>query len=143
MSTPGTEQGERRSASTFELLRSLTADVKTLILGEAELAGQELKAKATETRSAAVLLGAGLLIASLSVLTLTAAAVLVLALAMPAWLAATVVGVLLVVTATVLLLLARTRFRRAMPLTPREAIDAAKEDAEWIRTRTEELKNSG
>lgn len=143
MSTPGTEQGERRNAPTLELLRSLAADVKTLVMSEAELAGQELKAKASEARSAAVMLGAGLMIASVSVLTLTAAAVLALALALPAWAAATVVGAVLLCVATALLLLARTRFRNAMPLAPTEAIDDAKEDAQWIRTRTEELKSSG
>lgn len=143
MSTPGTGQGERRNAPTIELIRSLAADVRTLVMGEAELAGRELKAKVSEARSAVMILGAGLLIASLSALTLTAAAVLALALALPAWAAATVVGAILVCVATVLLVLARTRFRSAMPLAPIEAVDAAKEDAEWIRTRTEALKSFG
>lgn len=142
MGMPGTEQGEPRSAPTLELLRSLAADVKALVLCETELATHEFKVKASEARSSAVMLAVGLLIASVSALTLTAAAVLALALALPAWAAATVVGGCLLCLAAVLLLRARARFRSATPLAPTEAIDSAKEDIQWIRARTEELKTS-
>ena len=143
MSTPGTEQGHRRNAPTLELLRSLAEDVKVLVLCETELATQEVKAKASEARAGAEMLGAGLLIAFVSVLALTAAAILALAIVLPAWAAATVVGVFLLCLAVGLVLPARARFRRAMPLAPTETIDAAKEDIEWIRTRAGELKTSG
>lgn len=142
MSTPGTEQGQRRNAPTLELLRSLAADVKALVLCETELATQEFKEKASEARAGAAMLGAGLLIAFVSVLTLTAAAVLGLALVVPVWAAAVIVGGFLLAVAIVFVLLARARFRIAMPLAPTQTIGAMQEDIEWIRTRTDELKIS-
>ena len=125
MSTPGTEQGERRNAPTLELLRSLAADVKALVLCETELATQEFKEKASEARSGAAMLGAGLLIAFVSVLTLTAAAVL------GAGARGARVGrgrdrrrVPPCLAAIVFVLLARARFRIAMPLAPTQTIGA-------------------
>ncbi len=143
MDTTGTEYGERRDAATVDLLRSLVADSKALVLCEARIAAREFKEKTSEARSGAAMLGAGLLIAAGAFLTFTAAAVLALALALPAWAAATIVGLALSCVATVLMLVARARFRGALPLAPTEAIEAAKEDAEWIRTRAEELRTIG
>lgn len=134
--------GSRRSASISELLRSLIADVTLIARREVELATIELKTKASELGGAAALLGAGVVVGFLALGTLVAAAVLALALVLPAWAAASIVGVLLLAGAAVLGLAGRARLRATGSLAPTQAIDMVQEDIEWMRSETQQLHPS-
>jgi hypothetical protein len=71
--------------------------------------------------------------------TLVASAVLALAIVLPAWAAALIVGVLLLVVAAALVMAGRARLRAAGPLAPTETIDTVQEDIAWMRRETERL----
>ena len=137
-----TGNGTRRGAPVADLIRSLLADVSLLVRREAALAAIELKAKASEVGGAVALLGAGAVVAVLAAGTLVAAAVLGLAIVLPAWAAALVVGVILLVLAAVLALLGRSRIRAATPLAPTETLDTVREDIAWMRHETERLNRT-
>jgi uncharacterized membrane protein YqjE len=139
---PTDENAKRHDASVSELVRSLLTDVSLLIRKETELATIEMKAKAKEVAAGAALFGAAVAVAFLGVATLVACAVIALAIALPAWAAALVVGVVLLVVAGVLVLLGRARLREATPLAPNETIGSVKEDIGWLREKTEQLKTS-
>ena len=134
--------GSRRSASISELLRSLVADVTLIARREMELASIELKTKASELSGAAALLGAGAVVGFLALGTLVAAAVLGLAIVVPAWAAASIVGVVLLAGAAMLGFAGRTRLRAAGPLAPTQTMDMVQEDIAWMRSETEQLHPS-
>ena len=134
--------GSRRSASISELLRSFVADVTLIARREVELATIELKTKASELGGAAALLGAGAVVGFLALGTLVAASVLALALVLPAWAAATIVGVLLLAGAAVLGFAGRARLRTAGPLAPTQTIGLVQEDIAWMRSETARLHPS-
>ena len=131
--------GSRRSASISELLRSLIADVTLIARREVELATIELKIKASEIGGAVALLGAGAVVGFLALGTLVAAVVLALAIVLPAWAAASIVGVLLLAGAAVLGFAGRARLRTAGPLAPTQTIGMVQEDIAWMRSETEQL----
>ncbi len=60
--------------------------------------------------------------------------------AMPLWLAALVVGVVLLVIAAGLGLLGKADLQRASPPVPEEAVESAKEDLEWLRTQVKSAR---
>lgn len=132
----------RRGAPVADLVRALLSDVSLLVRKEAELATIELKAKASEVGGAAALLGAGAVVALLAAGTLVAAAVLGLAIVLPAWVAALIVGVVLLALAAVLAVLGRSRLRAATPLAPTDTIDTVREDIAWMRHETERLNET-
>ena len=132
----------RRGAPVADLVRALLSDVSLLVRKEAELATIELKAKASEVGGAAALLGAGAVVAMLAAGTLVAAAVLGLAIVLPAWVAALIVGVVLLALAAVLAVLGRSRLRAATPLAPTDTIDTVREDIAWMRHETERLNET-
>jgi uncharacterized membrane protein YqjE len=140
MGTADNGDGSRRDAPFTELIRSLIGDVVALARLEAELAGIELKRKASKIGLAAGLLAGGGVIALLGIATLVAAAVLALAIVLPAWAAALIVGVVILVVAAVLATVGRARLRTAAPLTPTRTIETVQEDIRWIRRKTEQRK---
>jgi len=136
MTVSSTQVGSQRSARVPQLIRSLVSDLLLLLRREAELATIEIKGKTSEFAGAAVIVAGGAVAGMFALATLIAAAVLGLAIVMPAWAAALIVGLTLLIVAVVLIMIGRTRFRAAGPLAPTETIEAAKEDLEWIRNET-------
>jgi hypothetical protein len=121
------------------LLRSLLADVRLIVDREAELAKLELKNKGSQLGIVGGLLSGAAVVAAFGLGTLIAAAVLALAIVLPAWAAALIVGLLLVVVAAVLFLVGRARTRSIGSLMPTETIETAREDVAWIRREAERL----
>jgi hypothetical protein len=110
---------------------------------EADLARLELTDKGGRLRSAGGLLAGAVVAALLALGTLTASAVLVLARTLPAWVAAMVVGAVLVIGALVLFVVGRSRVRSVGPLAPTGTIQTAREDVAWMRRETERLRTTG
>jgi hypothetical protein len=141
-STPTNHQ-RTNETPTGELLRSLLADIRLVLEREADLARLELTDKGGRLRSAGGLLAGAVVAALLALGTLTASAVLVLARTLPAWVAAMVVGAVLVIGALVLFVVGRSRVRSVGPLAPTGTIQTAREDVAWMRRETERLRTTG
>jgi uncharacterized membrane protein YqjE len=121
--------------STAELVQQLSEQVSRLVRQELQLAKLELAEKGRRTALGAGLLGGSGLFVVYGLATLVAAAVLGLATVWPAWLAALVVGLALLLLAGVLALVGRGQVNRAMPPLPVDAVASLKADVEEITTR--------
>lgn len=110
------------------LVHDLTQQVPQLIRSEIRLAQAEMAEKGKRAGLGIGMFGAAGLLAFLGVCCLVATAVLGLAHAMSAWLAALVVGAVLLVGAGIGALAGRSEVRQATPPAPEQAIEGVKED---------------
>jgi len=118
--------------STAELVQQATDQVSRLIRDELTLAKIELAEKGRHAGKGAGLFGGGGLIALFGVGVLILALVFGLAEAMPLWLAALIVGVLLLVVAALLAVLGRSQMRRASPPVPRSMVRSVRADVDAV-----------
>lgn len=116
--------------SVGELVSDLTDEVKRLVRDEMRLAAFELQRKGKRMGLGAGMLGAAGLLALFGAATLVAAAVLALSLAVPGWLAAVIIGVVLLLAGGLSAVLGGKQVKRAVPPLPEEAIDGVKQDIE-------------
>ena len=126
--TPRTED-----ASLGQLTGELSQQVSRLVRDEIRLAQVEMKDKGKRFGRGAGLMGAGGVIALFGVGCLVAAAVLGLDLAWPTWLAAIVVGAVLLIIAAVVGATGRSQMRQGTPPMPREAMESTKEDIQALK----------
>jgi len=119
--------------STGELMSRLSQDLSQLIRDELRLAQLEVSGKAKKAGIGAGMLGAGGVLALYGVGVLIATLVLALALAVSAWLAALIVGVVLLAVAGVAALLGKKRVTEAAPPVPEEAVESVKRDLDAVR----------
>lgn len=118
--------------STAELVQNLASQVATLVRTELRLARAEMQAKA---RGLAV--GAGLMAAAAGLLFFAGAAavatvVLALALVLPGWAAALITAAGLMLLAGAVVLIGRSKLRRAVPPLPSVAVEDVREDVATI-----------
>jgi uncharacterized membrane protein YqjE len=123
------------SRSTGELVQRLSEQVSRLVRQEVQLAKLELAEKGKRTGVGAGLIGGGGLFAAYGIATLVAAAVLGLATVWPAWLAALVVALLLLLIAGLLALVGQRQIKKGMPPVPTDAVASVKADVDEITTR--------
>jgi uncharacterized membrane protein YqjE len=128
--------------SVAELVSRLSEDVKTLVRDELALARIELVEKGKRAGIGAGLFGGAGLFAAYGLAVLIATLILVLALAWPAWVAALVVGVLLLAVAGVLALVGKKEVSQATPPMPTEAVESAKADVQAVKAAVEEGRRS-
>jgi MFS family permease len=121
------------SASTGELVSRLSTQMSTLIRDEMRLAQAEVKEKGKKAGIGVGLFGGAGLIALFGVGALVAAAILGLATAVAAWLAAIIVGVVLLLIAGVLALTGKKEVSAATPPLPQEAIAGLKADVGTVK----------
>lgn len=120
-------------ASTGQLVTQLTEQISRLVRDEARLAQAEVAQKAKRLGIGAGLFGGAGLFAFLGLAVLVATAVLALDLALPAWLAALVVAVVLLVIAGVLALVGKKDVEKAVPPVPTEAIAGVQADIAAVK----------
>jgi uncharacterized membrane protein YqjE len=128
-----TSRPEMKDASLGELFKDLTEQMSRLVRDEVQLAKVELQEKGKQAGVGAGLFGGAGLVAVLGLQALVACAILALALVMDAWLAALIVGVVLLAIAGVLALIGRSRIRKATPPVPRQAVAGVKQDIEVVK----------
>lgn len=126
--------------STAELVKLASEQISRLVRDELRLARAELAEKGKQAGIGAGLFGGGTAVGLYGVGALLAALIIGLANVMPAWLAALLVGVVLLGIAAVLALAGRGRVRRAAPPVPENAVRSAKAD---IDTVTEAVRERG
>lgn len=119
--------------STGDLVSRLSSQVTELVRGELELARTELATKGRRAGAGAGLAGAGGVVALFGVGALVAAAVAGLATVLDVWLAALVVGVVLLVVAGALALAGRSQIRRAVPPVPERAVEGVGRDVDAVK----------
>ena len=118
-----------------ELVKQLSEQMSTLVRSELQLAQLELQEKGKRAGIGAGLFGGAGAIALYGLGVLIAAAVLVLATAVEAWLAALIVGVVLLAIAGVAGLMGKKQVDQAVPPAPEQAIQSTKRDVSEVKER--------
>lgn len=127
---PGIRNG---MASQTELVERLTADVRTLVLDELELAKRELSVKAKRAGAGAGLFGGAGVFALYGVAALIFTVGALLALALPAWAAALITTAAVLLVAGVAAMIGRAQVKRAVPPEPLEAMASGRRDVEAVK----------
>ncbi len=140
---PDGTTGNRRRMSTHEtpqqeptagqLVSQLSSELSQLVRDEMRLAQVEVTGKAKQAGIGAGMFGVAGVLALYGVGVLIATAILALALAVDAWLAALIVGVVLLAVAGVAALLGKRRVSAAAPPIPQRAVEGLKEDVDTLR----------
>ncbi len=125
------EQTEQ--ASTGELVSRLTQDMSTLIRDELRLAQIEASSKAKKLGLGAGLFGGAGVLAIFGLGVLIAAATLGLANVVAGWLAAVIVGVALMLIASVVALIGKKDVSAGTPPMPKEAVSGLQTDVKIVR----------
>jgi uncharacterized membrane protein YqjE len=121
------------SLSTAELVRHLSEEVSRLVKDEIRLAAIELTGKGRKAGLGAGLFGGAGVVALYGGGALVAALILLVAQALTPWIAALVVGVVLLIVAAVLALVGKRQVARATPPLPQEAIRSIKADVDAVK----------
>ena len=128
-------QGERSEPSVADLMKDLSEQTSTLVRKEMQLAQAELKEKGKKVGIGAGLFGVGGLAAFLGGAVLIVGAVLALSTALDAWLAALIVGVVLLAAAGIAAVMGKKQIEEATPPAPEAAIGSVKRDIETVKER--------
>jgi uncharacterized membrane protein YqjE len=126
---------ELSDGSVGDLVQQLSQQTATLVRQEMRLAQVELQEKGKRAGMGAGMFGGAGLVALYGVGALVAAAILLIGTAVAPWLAAVIVGVLLLATAALLGLLGKKEVDRATPPQPERAIESVQRDVEHVKER--------
>jgi membrane protein len=118
-----------------ELVRQLSEQSSTLIRQELRLATAELQEKGKHAGAGAGMFGGAGVIALYGVGALVAAAVIGLGTLLEPWLAAVIVGVVLLAVAGVVALLGKKQVEQATPAKPERAMDSVQQDINTVKER--------
>ena len=121
------------SASTGELVSRLSTQLTTLVRDEMRLAQAEMKEKGKKAGVGVGLFGGAGIVALFGVGALVACAIIALSNAVDLWLAALIVGVVLLVLAGVLALVGKKEVTAAVPAMPQEAVSGLKTDVDTLK----------
>ena len=126
------EQDER---SVGELVQQLSQQTSTLVRQELQLARTELQEKGRRAGRGAGMFGGAGLVGLYGVGAVIAAAILALSTAVAAWLAALIVGVVLLLIAGVAALAGKKQVKRATPPLPERAMESLQADVQEVKAR--------
>jgi uncharacterized membrane protein YqjE len=131
----GTTSFERTDddRSVGELVQQLSNQTATLVRQELKLAQTELQEKGKRVGIGAGMFGGAGIVALYGVGALIAAAIIGLGTVLEPWIAAVIVGVVLLVVAGILALSGRKQVERGTPPVPEQAIESAKRDVDEVK----------
>ncbi len=118
----------RSDESVGQLVSQLTETVSHLVRDEVQLAKMDLAEKGKKAGTGIGMFSVAGLLAFFGIGALITTAILALSLALDAWLAALIVGVVLIAVAVVVGLLGRKEVQQAAPPVPQAAVDSVKQD---------------
>ena len=130
-----TRDGPSSEASVAELVKQLSEQTSRLARQEVELAKAEVAAKGKRAGIGAGLFGAAGIVGFYAVGAVVAAVILALSTMLAGWLAALIVGVVLLAVSAAAALLGKGRLQRATPPVPDQAVGSLKADVEEIKQR--------
>lgn len=116
-----------------QLVGDASAQLSRLVRDEIQLAVAELRDRGKHGGMGAGLLGAAGVTALFGVATLLATAVLALALVLPAWAAALIVAVVVLIAAAVMALLGRKQLKSATPVVPQDTVGNVRADIDAVK----------
>lgn len=128
-----TDERPVEALSTGELVSRISERVSHLVQDELHLAQVEMTEKGRKAGRGAGWLGGGGLVALFGVACLVAAAVLGLATAIADWLAAVIIGLVLLIVAACAGRLGRRRLSEATPPLPTEAVQDVRTDVQTLK----------
>jgi MFS family permease len=126
-------QPDPADASVGDLVTRASEQISRLVRNEMLLAQAELKEKGKRAGTGVGLFGAAGLTALYGVGALIAGAIIGLAAAVPAWLAAVIVGVVLLAIAGVAALMGKKEVQQATPPIPEETVASVREDVNVVK----------
>lgn len=129
----GSQPGRAAEAPASELVQRATEQMSRLVREELALARAELTEKGKHAGVGAGLFGGGGALALYGGGALITAVVLVLGQVMPVWVAALVVGVILLIVAGLLALSGKKQVNQAMPPVPKATADSLRADADTVK----------
>jgi len=118
-----------------ELLKQLSQETTTLVKQELDLAKAEVAQKGQQAGKGAGMFGGAGVMGFLALAALTAALIMAIDKAVPNWAAALIVAAVYAAIAGVLALQGRNKVKEATPPVPEQALESAKEDAQWAKTQ--------
>jgi uncharacterized membrane protein YqjE len=130
-----TQLSRDQEHSTGELVKSMTEQVSVLIRDELKLAQLEMTSKGKQAALGVGMFGASGVVALYGVGCLLACAIIALSGAVAAWLAALIVGAVLLAVAGIAALVGKQRLGKATPPVPEEAVASVKADVEEVKER--------
>ncbi|MET0512522.1 MAG: phage holin family protein [Thermoleophilaceae bacterium] len=119
--------------SVGELVQQLSQQTSTLIRQEMRLATVELQEKGKHAGRGAGMFGGAGLVAIYGVGALIAAAIIGLGTLLELWIAAVIVGVVLLAVAGILALSGKKQVEQAGPPLPEQALESAKQDVNEVK----------
>ncbi|HTS99249.1 MAG TPA: phage holin family protein [Streptosporangiaceae bacterium] len=128
-------QAPDRDRSTGELVKQLSEQVSALVRDELKLAQVEMTRKGKQAGLGAGLLGGSSVLALYGGGCLIACAIIAISGVLTAWLAALIVGTVLLAIAGGAALIGKGRLQKAAPPVPEQAVGSIKTDVEEIRER--------
>ena len=120
-------------ASVGELIKAMSADLSRLVRNEMQLAQTEISAKAKKAGVGVGAFGGAGVLALYGIGVLIAAAVLGLAVVLPPWLAALLIGIVVLAVAGVVALVGKRKVSEAAPVVPERTVASVKEDVAEIK----------
>jgi uncharacterized membrane protein YqjE len=131
----GTTRFERTDddRSVGELVQQLSNQTATLVRQELRLAQTELQEKGKRVGIGAGMFGGAGVVALYGVGALIAAAIIGIGTLLEPWIAAVIVGVVLLAVAGVLALTGRKQVERGTPPLPEQAIESTKRDVDEVK----------
>lgn len=125
--------------SLGSIVSGIVEDLQHIVRGEVQLAKTELKEEAGQMGKGAGLAGAGALIGLVGFIFLMLGVTYLLNTWMRMWLAAGLVGVVLLIIAAILASSGKSKIQDAN-LKPEQTIDSLKEDQEWASRQMKSVK---
>lgn len=119
-----------QAASLGTLVTGIVADLQDIVRGEVQLAKTELQEDASALGKGAAAIAVGALVALVGFIFLMLGVTYLLNKSLEMWLAAGIVGVVLLVIGIIAALVGKNQLSAAS-LTPEKTIDSLKEDQEW------------
>jgi uncharacterized membrane protein YqjE len=126
---------ERSDRPVGELVQELSQQTAALVRQEMRLAQVELQEKGKHAGIGAGMFGGAGLVALYGAAALVAAVIMLIATGLEPWIAALIMGVVLLAVAGVLALLGRKQVDRATPPKPERAMQSVQDDVEHVKRR--------
>ena len=130
-----TQVEELSNLPAGELVKRMSEQVSQLVREELRLAQAEMTQKGKRVGLGAGMFGGAGLVAMYGLGALTAMAIAALSLAMAVWIAALIVGVVLLLVAGVLALMGKKQVGQATPMAPERAVESVKADVQHVKVR--------
>ena len=119
--------------TVFTLIGELPGLISTLIRDEIEQIKREAISRLKSAGIGIGLFAGAAVFLYFAAFVLLAAAILGIAVALPPWLAALIVGAVLLIIAVVLALIGLNRLKKGVPPVPKEAVDSVKDDVKAFK----------